>query len=52
MDMPQRRERRIQNMSAEQAHAIQRERSAARLSKTEEPASNIVYGIDFNKGRA
>lgn len=38
--------------SPEQAHAIQRERAAARLSKIEEPAGNIVYGIDFNKGRA
>jgi len=38
--------------SAEKAHAVQRERAAARLAKTQEPASNIVYGIDFIKGRA
>ena len=28
--------------SAEKAHAVQRERAAARLAKTQEPASNIV----------
>jgi len=38
--------------SAEQAHAVQGERAAARLAKTQEPVSNIVYGIDFGKGRA
>lgn len=38
--------------SAEQARAVQRERSAARLAKTEVPVSNIVYGVDFGKGRA
>jgi hypothetical protein len=38
--------------SAEQAHTVQRERAAARLAKTQEPVSNIVYGIDFGKGRA
>ena len=38
--------------SAEQAHAVQRERAAARLAKTQAPASNIVYGVDFGKGRA
>jgi hypothetical protein len=38
--------------SAEQAHAVQRERAAARLAKTEELASNVVYGVDFSKGRA
>jgi hypothetical protein len=38
--------------SAEQAHAVQRERAAARLAKTEEPTGNVVYGIDFGKGRA
>ena len=38
--------------SAEQAHAVQRERAAARLAKPREPDSNIVYGIDFTKGRA
>ena len=38
--------------STEQAHAIQRQRAAARLAKIEEPVSNVVYGIDFCKGRA
>jgi hypothetical protein len=38
--------------SAEQAHAIQRQRAAARLAEIEEPASNVVYGVDFRKGRA
>jgi hypothetical protein len=38
--------------SAEQAHAVQRERAAARLAKTQEPTSNVVYGVDFRKGRA
>jgi hypothetical protein len=38
--------------STEQAHAVQRERAAARLAKTQEPTSNIVYGIDIGKGRA
>jgi hypothetical protein len=38
--------------SPEQAHAVQRERAAGRLAKTQEPASNVVYGMDFSKGRA
>jgi hypothetical protein len=37
--------------SAEHAHAVQKQRASARLPK-EEPASNVVYGIDFSKGRA
>ena len=35
-----------------QARLVQRERAAARLAKTQEPSSNVVYGIDFGKGRA
>ncbi|QHO76794.1 hypothetical protein ACH79_33360 [Bradyrhizobium sp. CCBAU 051011] len=38
--------------SPERAFAIQRERAAARLAEIEEPASNVVYGVDFRKGRA
>jgi hypothetical protein len=38
--------------STEQAHAIQRQRAAARLAKTQESVGNIVYGVDFRKGRA
>ena len=42
-----------QDCSAEEAHAIQRERAAARLMKLCEPTdSNVVYGVDFSKGRA
>jgi hypothetical protein len=38
--------------SAEHAHAIQRQRAAARLGKGQEPAGNVVYGVDFaNKVR-
>jgi hypothetical protein len=38
--------------SPERAFAIQRERAAARLAEIEQAAGNVVYGVDFRKGRA
>jgi hypothetical protein len=42
-------------VSDEEAFAIQRERAAVRLKEYEaqhaEEASNVVYGVDFSKGK-
>lgn len=35
--------------STERARAIQRQREAARLAKTQRPVSNVVYGVDFKR---
>jgi hypothetical protein len=39
-------------VSADEAFEIQRQRAAERLAEMTEPASNVVYGVDFRKGRA
>jgi hypothetical protein len=42
--------------SADEAYELQRKRAAARLREYEaqhaEEARNVVYGVDFRKGRA
>jgi hypothetical protein len=48
--------RRELGCSADEAFALQRERAAERLREYEaqhaEEASNVVYGVDFAKGKA